>query len=94
MKTIWTANLETEDEKERFKRSLLSSKVVLERLTEVIEMQLSSLNSLETGADIYTKPGWDALLAYYNGQKAILNWVKNLINLDKEITNDRRQSVG
>lgn len=84
MKTLWTQHLKTEDERKNFKQTVLNSRSTLERLNEIIDARLRTINSIETGVDIYTKPGWDALLAHYNGEKATLTWVKNLTNLDQE----------
>lgn len=84
MKTLWTQHLKTEDERKNFKQTVLNSRSTLERLNEIIDARLRTINSIETGVDIYTKPGWDALLAHYNGEKATLTWVKTLTNLDQE----------
>lgn len=85
MKTLWTSNLKTEDEKERFKRSLLASRSVFDRLREIIEDKERAITSIETGVDIYTQPGWEAFLVHYNSEKGVYKWLKELINLDQRI---------
>lgn len=92
MKTLWTQHLDTEEDKERFRKIVRSSKTTLDRLKEILDEKLKVLNSIETGVDIYTKPGWEALLVHYNSEKGIINWVKELINLDQEVRNDREHS--
>ena len=82
MKTIWTSNLKTDDEKERFKRSLLASRSVFDRLTQIIEDKERVINSMETGVEIYERPGWEALMVHYNSEKGVYQWLKELINLD------------
>lgn len=84
MKIQWTSHLKTDDEKERFERQILSSSAVLERLMELLEDREKAINSIETGVEKYTQPGWDAIQAHYNGEKASLKYIKNLINLDKQ----------
>lgn len=94
MKTIWTSHLDSEEEKERFRKKIRSSRSVLERINEILDLRLKAINSIETGVEIYTKPGWEALLVHYNTEKGVLNWVKNLINLDQEGKNNDRESSG
>jgi len=83
MKTIWTQGLDQED-KERFERVILGAKSVLRRLDEIIDQRLKAIDSLETGIEKYTQPGWDAIQAHYNGEKASIKYIKNLINLDQK----------
>jgi len=84
MKSVWTSNLKDQQEIDRAKQSIRSSKFALDRQSEIIDSRLKSIDSIEMGGDIYTKPGWDALQAHYNGEKAALHWIKKLINLDQE----------
>lgn len=92
MKTVWTQHLDTEEDKNRFRSSVRSSKDVLDRLKEILDGRVKAINSIETGVDIYTKPGWEALLVHYNSEKGCLKWIQDLINLDQEGTNDRQHS--
>lgn len=89
MKTIWTSHLKDPGEIDRFKQVIKNSKSALDRQKEIIESRINVINSIEMGVDIYTKPGWDALQAHYNGEKAALTWIKKLIDLDQEDLNDR-----
>ena len=84
MKSVWTSNLKDQQEIDRAKQSIRSSKFALDRQSEIIDSRLRAIESIEMGVDIYTKPGWDALQAHYNGEKAALHWIKKLINLDQE----------
>lgn len=84
----WTTHLKDPQDKERFEASVQSSRHVFERLTEMLDDRLAAIEQIQTGVDIYKQPGWDALQAYYNGSKATIKLVKNLINLDqKELYN-------
>jgi hypothetical protein len=95
MYTIWTSHLDTEEEKDRLRRTISSSKTTLDRLKDIIDERFKAIDSIETGVEIYSKPGWDALLAHYNGEKASLRFIKKLIDLDqqKETFNDRRYTA-
>lgn len=84
MKTIWTSHLKDQPEVDRFKQVVKNSKSTLDRQTQIIDSRINAINSIEMGVDIYTKPGWDALQAHYNGEKAALTWVKRLIDLNQE----------
>ena len=76
--------------------SVSASKSILDRLKDIIDERFKVIDSIETGVDIYSKPGWDAILAHYNGEKAALKFVHKLIDLDqqKETFNDRRFTGG
>ena len=96
MYSIWTQHLDEEATKDRFRMSVSASKSILDRLKDIIDERFKVIESIETGVDIYTKPGWDAILAHYNGEKAALKFVHKLIDLDqqKETFNDRRFTGG
>lgn len=94
MKTVWTQHLNTDSEKDRFRTTVKASKQVLDRLKEILDGRVKAINSIETGVDIYTKPGWEALLVHYNSEKGVLKWVQELINLDQEGTTNDRQHTG
>lgn len=95
MITAWTSHLDTDEEKDRFRRQVTSAKAVLDRVKSIIEERERVISLIETGVEIYSKPGWDALLAHYNGEKYVLSWIKKLIDLDqqKELQNDRRNAA-
>lgn len=96
MIAAWTSHLDTEEEKERFRRQVSSAKAVLDRVLTIIGERERVINQIEVGVEIYSKPGWDALLAHYNGEKYVLGWIRKLIDLDqqKEYFNDRRPVEG
>ena len=88
MKIQWTSHLDNEEEKERFRSHIQGSKDILDRLKDLIADREKAINTIETGVEIYRQPGWDALLAHYNGEKASLKYIKNLITLDQKEYND------
>lgn len=76
MKTRWTQHLATPEERKKFKESVLNSKFVLDRLSEIcyniIEEQEKS-----SKAD-YSNPSW----AYYQADRlGYLRAIKEIIDL-------------
>lgn len=89
MITAWTKHLKTDEDKQKFEKSVQSSKHVLERLTEILGEMESELNSSELSPKNYDAPNWHFKQAHVNGQKATLRTIKRIINLDpKEPTNN------
>jgi hypothetical protein len=90
----WTKDLKTEEDKERFLKSLRSSKKVLERMKELLEEEKNSLESAEISHKIYDSPNWEYRQAHTNGFKAALRMITKLITLDQEEINGRQPTPG
>lgn len=80
----WTHNLSKPEEKERFIKTIQSSRPVLERLIEVIEEKENSVAREEMDKNSFAQPNWDYRQAYNVGYRAALNRVKSLIDLDHQ----------
>jgi hypothetical protein len=78
----WTLHLKTDEEKERFKREVSSSKAVLERLTEMLNEIERDQDNIERNPKIYDTPNWDYKMAHLNGFKQAISKIKFIINLD------------
>ena len=87
----WTSHLETQEEKDRFKQTVKHSKAALDRALEIVNERLKGIDNIETSVEKYKQPGWDAIQAHYNGEKAALKWVSRLINLDQQDTQNERK---
>jgi hypothetical protein len=83
MISAWTKHLKTEDEKTRFRNSVYGSKLVLERLQELLKEVEEDLNKTELSAEIYDIPNWDYRQADMNGFRRCLNIVNKIITLDQ-----------
>jgi len=83
MITAWTKNLKTDEEKERFKNSILGSKTVLRRLQELLNEVEDDLDKTELSTDIYDKPNWDYRQADMNGFRRALKTVRKIITIDQ-----------
>lgn len=84
MISAWTKHLKTDQEKERFKNSVLGSRVVLDRLQSLMDEEKADLENLENNPKLYDLPNWDYRQAHSNGFRAALKMVSKLINLDQQ----------
>ena len=84
MISAWTKHLKSEEEKEKFKNSVLGSKVVLERLQNILKEIETEQDQIERSPKLYDMPNWDYRQAHLNGFKDCLLKVKFLINLDQK----------
>jgi hypothetical protein len=80
----WHQHLKTEEEKARFKNSVLGSKVVLDRLDEILLKIKDDTERLERNTDTYSIPNWDYRQAHVNGFMDCLHKVRKIINLDQQ----------
>lgn len=83
MISAWTKHLKTEEEKVRFKSSVLGSKIVLERLQEIIKEVEDDLDKTELNTKIYDIPNWDYRQADMNGFRRALKTIDKIITLDQ-----------
>lgn len=90
MISAWTKNLSSQDDQERFKQHLLSSRAVLERLQELLDEEKNALDAAEISPKMYDSPNWDYRQAHSNGFKAGLKMVSNLIYIDPKEYNGRQ----
>lgn len=81
---MWTKNLKTSEEKERFENTLRGSKIVLERLTQMLDEEQTGIDQFEMTTASYNSPNWAEKQAHKNGQRAMLRKIKLLINLDQQ----------
>jgi hypothetical protein len=81
---VWTANLQTDEEKERFQNSLKGSKVVLDRLDQILTNKEMDLDRSTKSIKQYQTPNWGFETAHKNGYASALTQIRDLINLDHQ----------
>lgn len=81
---MWTKNLKTEEEKKRFESSLQGSKIVLDRLSQMLSEEESEVNRSEMSVDVYDSGSWSHKQAHKNGQRSMIRKIQQLINLDQK----------
>lgn len=84
MMSMWTKNLKSPEEKDRFENNLKSAKPVFKRLTQLLTEEEEELDRSELNVDTYETPNWASKQAHKNGQRTMLRKIKNLINLDQQ----------
>lgn len=84
MITAWTKHLKTEEEKERFRNSVLGSKQVLKRLQEILKEVEGDLDNSELNTKIYDIPNWSYRQADMNGFRRCLKTIQKIITLDQK----------
>lgn len=89
MITAWTKNTKTPEEKDRLTNAILGSRVVLDRLMELMQEDEVGMNNREVGTAIYDLPNWELRVADANGYRRCLKAYMKLINLDQEDINAR-----
>lgn len=91
MYIAWTKHITDDKEKEEFRKDVIASKRVLDRLKAIIDESEQDLGRSEINPKNYEIPNWDYRQAHNNGYRASLYHIKKLIDLDqqKEFTSDR-----
>jgi hypothetical protein len=82
MISAWTKHLQSEEDKQKFEKTVLASRATLNRLKELLEEEKAGLESAEVSPKIYDSPNWDYKQAHTNGFKAALKMVNKIITLD------------
>lgn len=81
MNKMWTAHLQTEEEKQRFANQIYGAREVLARLRDIIDQKEIDLAGSERSKEQYENPNWPFLQAHRNGYASMLTAVKNLLTL-------------
>lgn len=80
----WTQHLTDPEEKAKFEKEIYSAKGVLDHLKAVVEKKTATLDRQETNMEVYNMPNWSHRQAHKNGQRSSLDWLKTLVDLDKQ----------
>lgn len=80
----WTSHLKTDEEKERFASSVLGSRIVLERLSQILSQEEGEITRTELSVSEYDNPNWSHKQAFRNGQRSVYRKLQSLINLDQQ----------
>lgn len=83
MISAWTKHLQTEDEKQQFKKQVLGSKLVLNRLATLLKEMKEDVDNTELNTKIYDIPNWDVRQADMIGYRRCIKQISKLINLDQ-----------
>lgn len=81
MKSIWYSHLKTVDEQEEFKKNVLGSKIVLDKLKEIVYNKSKSQEK-STTAD-YDSPSWAYRQADKVGYSRALEEIMSILTMDE-----------
>lgn len=76
----WIRTLKTEEERENFKKSILSARHVLRRLREIINEERTLLSNQETSLEDFKDTDWPYKQAFRNGERKGLKYVEDLLH--------------
>lgn len=79
----WTSHL-PDEKKEEFKRRVWRAKLVLERIVELVNLELKGIDDTERDPKSYDNPAWPYKQAYKNGMRHGLSIIKTLVDLDNQ----------
>ena len=79
LSTEWTKHLKTEAERKEFAASVLNDRLVLDRLSAIIEEKLTGLQSREVSLSEYDTPSWAHKQAHINGVKSGLTAILKML---------------
>lgn len=83
MKSQWLGNLKGE-EREKFRQTIVNSKIVLDKLNEIVYNMYKDHGSVSFGD--YDSPSWSHKQAHTNGYREALLKVLDLLELDNTAT--------
>lgn len=84
MISAWTKNLSDTDEQDQFRKQVLGSKVVLDRLQTLLNEMKEDVDNTELNTKIYDIPNWEVRQADMIGYRRCIKHISKLINLDQE----------
>ncbi len=79
----WTTHLK-EEEKEPFRNLIWRAKPVLDRVNDLIDLELKAVDDTERDPKAYDNPAWPYKQAYKNGVRSGLSIIKQLVDLNKQ----------
>lgn len=83
MLTVWTKHLSDATKADNFKKTVQSSKPVLDRAVEILNEEENQLVLEELNHSNYYIPGWDHRQAHINGMRTGYRKAIQLLNLDQ-----------
>lgn len=79
----WTKHLKSEAEKEQFIKTLLGSQTALDRLKQILEEELRTLENQESSLSDYSDASWSHKQAHRNGERSFAKKVFELLLFQK-----------
>lgn len=80
----WTNHLKTQEERDRFAGAVQGSRLVLERLSQILRQEEEEITRTELSVEGYDNPNWSHKQAFRNGQRSVYRKLQSLTNLDQQ----------
>ena len=93
MLSAWTQHLKTEEEKERFAKSVKASSHVLEHLDMIIKKDIAGTELAERSTKAYDNANWAYRQAHVNGYISAMTRVSALLNLEEKSDDRSEQRI-
>lgn len=85
MLSVWTQHLRNKpEEKQQFEEYVKSSKLLINRLNDILDEFDKSLERSETSLEAFDNPNWAYKQAFMNGYRGCLQKLKTAISIDQE----------
>lgn len=81
MHTIWTKNLEDSLQRQQFATSYEGSKLVLDKLGELLDEKIAEIDRSNLTLKQYQSPNWAYETAHKNGMASAYQAVKDLVTI-------------
>ena len=82
MHSLWTSHLKTQEEKDRFKQTIMSSSAILTRINELLDMKIKAAEKERISDKAYGQPSWAFKQADTNGVIRTLKEIKQLFDTE------------
>lgn len=93
MYTAWTQHLQSDEDKEKFTKTVLRAEPVLSHLKHLIEVDLKDTQQAERSIKAYENNNWAYRQAHVNGYIAAMTKLLTLVDLDQQKRKPDDQSV-
>lgn len=75
----WTAHLDAEPRRKDFEQTVLNAHLVLDRLNDILDEEIKSIDKQEASLSDFESPAWDYKQAFRNGQLSVYLKLKQLL---------------
>lgn len=84
MITAWTKHLKDEAEKVKFEKYVRGSRLLLDRLKDIIQEDVDKLDTQEGSFKDFDIPNWEFKQAFRNGQRSTLKNIQRLLTIGED----------
>jgi len=79
----WTNHLQDPQKKEDFEKTLRNNTLIFDRMNAILDQWEADINKMDRGKEQYKQAGWMPYMAHRNGNKEIIQRMRDLISFYK-----------